>query len=110
MEFLGGVGFGLILVAVWWRIVTTPTNEMTLYLDALDRLAAEEAAKETIGNLDGIPKLGRAASPQVVEDAIKALVDLGYTKAEAKQKVDFVLKRNPDLDEVVDIIKESFIA
>ncbi len=78
------------------KIVTIPM-EATVKSD-LTAAVEGEAATETEAYEDAVVEMQSAADDTKMEDAISALVNLGYQRIEAYRAVNLALKDNPEAD------------
>ena len=78
------------------KIVTIPM-ETTVKSD-LTAAVEGEAATETEAYEDAVVEMQSAADDTKMEDAISALVNLGYQRIEAYRAVNLALKDNPEAD------------
>jgi len=74
----------------------------------LGRKRAERLVLELKGKLDTIPACEEAMNLSLMEDAIFAMVSLGYKRNEAKRVIEQILLEKPNLN-LEQILKEAFL-
>ena len=79
------------------KIVTIPM-EVTMKSDLNSTLGEETPEQEVESYDDALVELQASQDSHVADDAISALVNLGYQKIEAYRAVNLALKDNPDAD------------
>lgn len=79
------------------KIVTIPM-EVSVKSDLTSTVEGEAGSIETEAYEDAVVELGAEQDNRKVDDAISALVNLGYQKTEAYRAVNLALKNQPDAD------------
>lgn len=86
------------------KIVTIPISASTTTAELAKELDMD-ATEETNGYVDMLE--ARAENPDMMEDALSALVNLGYQRLEAYRITNQVLITHPEISEVSELIRLS---